>query len=64
MISFYLKVDLGPKLRLVTAVASQGSHNYDEWVTQYKLSYSLDGGKWNYYKDLDIVKVRENPVSL
>ncbi|XP_022785987.1 uncharacterized protein LOC111326286 [Stylophora pistillata] len=45
----YLQIDLGPKLRLITAVASQGSHNYDEWVTSYKLSYSTDGGKWKFF---------------
>ena len=54
-----LKVDLGPKLRRITTVASQGSHNYDEWVTAYKLSYSLDGGKWTYYEEINEPKVRQ-----
>ncbi|KAL9983324.1 hypothetical protein ACROYT_G005476 [Oculina patagonica] len=53
----YIQVDLGPKLRRITAVASQGSHNYDEWVTKYKLSYSSDGGKWEFFEDLDTAKI-------
>ena len=53
-----IQIDLGPKLRLITAVASQGSHNYDEWVTSYKLSYSTDGGKWKVFGKGDIPEVR------
>lgn len=39
-------------------MASQGSHNYDEWVTSYKLSYSTDGGKWKVFGKGDIPEVR------
>jgi len=28
-------------------------------VTAYKLSYSLDGGKWTYYEDVNEPKVRQ-----
>ena len=41
----YLQVDLG-KETLVTGVATQGRADCDQWVTRYKLSYSLDGMRW------------------
>lgn len=45
----WLKVDLG-KLYSVCAVATQGDRNGNEWVTAFKLSFSLDGTSWNVYK--------------
>lgn len=33
----------------VTAVATQGRYDYDQWVKQYKLQHSMDGNTWNTY---------------
>ncbi|KAL9969150.1 hypothetical protein ACROYT_G021326 [Oculina patagonica] len=49
----WLQVDLG-KLFLVCGVATQGDSIHDgvpEWVTDFKLAYSLDGRTWTTYKD-------------
>jgi len=42
----WLQVDLG-KLYTVCAVATQGDINGNEWVTEFKLSFSVDGESWN-----------------
>ncbi|XP_078364867.1 lactadherin-like isoform X2 [Oculina patagonica] len=46
----WLQVDLGTTFQ-VCAVASQGDRNGNEWVTDFKLSYSSDGNVWTPYKD-------------
>ena len=46
----WLQVDLGRTLE-VCAVATQGDRNGNEWVTDFKLSYSSDGNVWTPYKD-------------
>jgi len=46
----WLQVDLG-KTTEVCAVATQGDINGNEWITDFKLSYSSDGNKWTTYKD-------------
>lgn len=47
----WLQIDLGVEYTSnVTQVATQGSRDYDEWVTEYKLDYSDDGGSFQYYK--------------
>ncbi|XP_078346829.1 lactadherin-like [Oculina patagonica] len=46
----WLQVDLGTTFR-VCGVASQGDINGDEWVTDFKLSYSLDSYVWTPYKN-------------
>lgn len=33
----------------VTGVATQGGDGLSEWVTSYKLQYSVDGSTWQYY---------------
>ena len=42
----WLQVDLG-KLYTVCAVATQGDRNGNEWVTKFKLSFSVDGESWD-----------------
>ena len=34
----------------ITAIQTQGRNGYDQWVSQYKVSYSLDGKEWSMYK--------------
>ena len=34
-------------------VATQGDINKNEWVLDFKLSYSADGNTWTTYKDGD-----------
>lgn len=36
-------------VKRVTAVATQGRYDYDQWVKQYKLQHSMDGNTWNTY---------------
>lgn len=46
----WLQVDLGAP-SVVRAVGTKGrSRNYDQWVTSYRLSTSLDGVKWHMYQ--------------
>ncbi|XP_078353452.1 uncharacterized protein LOC144638135 [Oculina patagonica] len=52
----WLQVDLGKTFR-VCGVASQGDRNGNEWVTDFKLSYSSDGIVWTPYKDENGVEV-------
>ncbi|XP_078361829.1 uncharacterized protein LOC144646163 isoform X3 [Oculina patagonica] len=52
----WLQVDLGTTFQ-VCAVASQGDRNGNEWVTDFKLSYSSDGNVWTPYKDANGVEV-------
>lgn len=35
----------------VTGVATQGILSYTEWVTQYKLQFSNDGVRFQYYQE-------------
>lgn len=42
----WLQIDLG-KLYTVCAVATQGDINGNEWVTKFKLSFSVDGKSWD-----------------
>ena len=46
----WLQVDLGTTFQ-VCAVATQGDVDGDEWITDFKLSYSSDGNNWTTYKD-------------
>ena len=52
----WLQVDLGSNI-VVCTVATQGDRNGNEWVTDFKLSYSSDGNVWTPYKDADGVEV-------
>ena len=46
----WLQIDFA-RIIQVCAVASQGDVNGNEWVTDFKLSYSSDGNTWTTYKD-------------
>ena len=54
----YLQIDLG-KERVVNKIATQGrpSTEYLQWVTSYKLLFSLDEANWNEYQNNGVVKV-------
>ena len=57
--SDWLQVDLGKVFELC-GVATQGDVTYDnedEWVTDFKLSYSSDGNNWESYKDGNGIEV-------
>ncbi|MDI6726832.1 MAG: discoidin domain-containing protein, partial [Smithellaceae bacterium] len=46
----WIQVDLGGP-SLLQAVGTKGrSRNYDQWVTSYRLSTSVDGVNWNMYQ--------------
>ena len=47
----WLQVDLGSEHTHVTRVATQGRHDYPQWVTKYKLTYSNDGVNFQYYRE-------------
>ena len=57
----WLQIDLGALLK-VTAVATQGRSNHDQWVTKYKLQYSDDGATFSYYMEAgqSVAKVKQN----
>ncbi|XP_029200554.2 uncharacterized protein LOC114965136 [Acropora millepora] len=46
----WLQIDLGDQYTSITRVATQGRHLVNQWVTKYKLQYSSDGSKFEYYK--------------
>ena len=46
----WLQIDLGDQYTSITRVATQGRHHVNQWVTKYKLQYSSDGSKFEYYK--------------
>lgn len=46
----WLQIDLGDQFTNITRVATQGRHHVNQWVTRYKLQYSNDGSKFEYYK--------------
>lgn len=54
--SQWLQIDLGELVR-VTKVAIQGRRDADHWVTQFSLSYSLDGTHWAEYKENSVTRV-------
>ena len=41
----------------VCGIATQGDRNGNEWVTDFKLSYSSDGNVWTFYQDANGVDV-------
>lgn len=42
---------------LVSGVITQGARHTSDWVTEYRVSYSLDGQRWDYYKENGTAKV-------
>ena len=57
----WLQINLG-EITAVTKVATQGRYNSEDSVKTYKLSYSVDGIHWTWYKQRAVDKVtREIP---
>ena len=52
----WLQIDLG-EITAVTKVAIQGRYNTEDRVKTYKLSYSVDGMHWIWYKQRAVDKV-------
>ncbi|XP_078656162.1 lactadherin-like [Branchiostoma floridae x Branchiostoma belcheri] len=48
----WLQVDLG-EMETVTGTIIQGRYSLDQWVTSYKLQYSVDGLSWITYARRD-----------
>jgi len=46
----WIQVDLGD-IAKVTKIGTQGWREFNEYVTQYKVSYSYDGGYFEFYKN-------------
>ena len=47
----WLQIDLGGLYATVTAVATQGRHDEDEWVTEYMLQYSNETLNFQHYRE-------------
>ena len=45
----WIQIDLGD-ITKVEKIGTQGRGDLSQWVTQYKLSYSYDGGYFEFYK--------------
>lgn len=43
----WIQVDLG-KVAKVTKIGTQGRYNVGQWVTEYIVSYSIDGGYFEF----------------
>ena len=54
----WLQIDLA-EVTAVTKVATQGRYNSEDRVKTYKLSYSVDGTHWIWYKQHGVDKVIE-----
>ena len=47
----WLQIDFGGLYATITAVATQGRHDKDEWVTKYTLQYSNETLNFTYYRE-------------
>ena len=47
----WLQIDIGSRYTNVTRVATQGRNGNSQWVTKYKLQYSIDGVNFEYYRE-------------
>ena len=47
----WLQIDLRGPYATITAVATQGRHDEDEWVTEYMLQYSNETLKFTHYRE-------------
>lgn len=50
----WIQVDLG-NITKITGVATQGHHELFRWVTDYYLSYSVNGGPFLSYNDNQVL---------
>ena len=41
----------------IVAIASQGRQDMNQWVTKYRLTFSMDKTHYVYYKQLGVTKV-------
>lgn len=57
----WIQVDFG-KVAKVTKIGTQGRYNVGQWVTKYMVSYSIDGGYFQFQllKHYDEPRVRAN----
>ena len=46
----WIQVDFGA-LKSVSGIVLQGRSEADQWVTKYKVQYSIDGITWQYIQD-------------
>ena len=53
----WLQIDLGDPNTDVTGLATQGRNAYSQWVTKYKMQYSVDGTNFQYYVEQGAEKV-------
>ena len=53
----WLQIDLGDPNTDVTGLATQGRNAYSQWVTKYKMQYSVDGTNFQYYMEQGAEKV-------
>ncbi|KAM7452301.1 EGF-like repeat and discoidin I-like domain-containing protein 3 [Porites harrisoni] len=54
----WLQIDLGSKHE-VTGLATQGRNGYDQWVTKYKVQYSVNGVNFQYYMEQGQAAIKE-----
>ena len=47
----WLQIDLGGLYATVTAVATQGRQDKDEWVTEYMLQYSNETSNFQHFRE-------------
>ena len=54
----WIQIDLGD-IAKVTKVGTQGRQEAGQWVTEYTVSFSLDGGFYKFFKqaNYDVVRV-------
>ena len=54
------------KVAKVTKIGTQGRYNYDQWVSKYTVSYSVNGGYFEnqLHKPSDVRRVSVNFVLL
>ena len=53
----WLQIDLGDPNTDVTGLATQGRNVHSQWVTKYKMQYSVDGTNFQYYVEQGAEKV-------
>ena len=58
----WLQVDLGSQYTKVTRLATQGRHDYPQWVTKYKLQYSNDGVNFQFYREQGLNADKVNSI--
>lgn len=57
----WVQVDFGPgKVAKVTKIGTQGRYHVSQWVTEYMVSYSIDGGYFQFqvHKHYNVSRVR------